>query len=261
MAEARALLEDRRDQMRRYEEALKGGAGVASAEEMDRRRFNASIAERVLGSAQAQLTLVMAGAWAPEIAEARAGVGQAEGGVAEAEAAVARERAALLSSEASVVQALASLAENATEIERATVKSPIDATVLDVAIRAGEYAPANRESLMTIGDVSRLLVRADVDEESVPLVRQGARAKGVVRGFPDKPFDLEFVRIEPYVRPKRSLTGATNERVDTRVLQVIFRAGKADLPLYVGQQVDVFMEGEPRSMGPAVPGVLPTAPR
>ena len=90
-------------------------------------------------------------------------------------------------------------------------------------------------------------MRVDVDEESAPLVRVGAKAKAVVRGFPDAPFDLEFVRIEPYLRPKKSLTGATSERVDTRVLQVIFRAGKATLPIYVGQQVDVFMEGRSRA--------------
>ena len=261
MAEAKALLADRRDQMVRYEEAMKGGAGVASVDEMDRRRFSASIAERALERATADLALVRAGAWAPDLAEAEAGVRQAEGTVAQAEAAVAKERAAVSTSEALLLQAKASLAQNAIELERATVKAPIDATVLDVAVRAGEYAAANRETLMTIGDLSTLLVRADVDEESVPLVREHAKAKGVVRGFPDKPFELEFVRIEPYVRPKRSLTGATNERVDTRVLQVIFKAGKSDLPIYVGQQVDVFMEGTPRDMGPAIPGVMPTPPK
>ena len=90
------------------------------------------------------------------------------------------------------------------------------------------------------------------------MVRKNARAKAIVRGFPNHPFDLEFVRIEPYVRPKRSLTGATNERVDTRVLQVIFKAGPSALPIYVGQQVDVFMEGVPRPTTPPREGA--TAP-
>jgi HlyD family secretion protein len=54
---------------------------------------------------------------------------------------------------------------------------------------------------------------------------------------------LEFVHIEPYVIPKVSLTGASTERVDTRVLQVIFSMNRPDEPpLYVGQQVDVFIE-------------------
>ncbi|MCG3133619.1 MAG: hypothetical protein HMLKMBBP_00833 [Planctomycetes bacterium] len=86
----------------------------------------------------------------------------------------------------------------------------------------------------------------DVDEESAPLVRGTPKAVAVQRGFPSKPVELSFVRVEPWVRPKRSLTGASTERVDTRVLQVIFDVGPSDLPLYAGQQVDVYMEGAPR---------------
>jgi HlyD family secretion protein len=45
------------------------------------------------------------------------------------------------------------------------------------------------------------------------------------------------------VIPKRSLTGASTERVDTRVLQVIYRfPNTLGRPVYVGQQVDLFIE-------------------
>jgi len=50
------------------------------------------------------------------------------------------------------------------------------------------------------------------------------------------------VRFEPFVIPKKSLTGDSTERVDTRVLQVIFRVERDDLPLFVGQQLDVFID-------------------
>lgn len=39
-----------------------------------------------------------------------------------------------------------------------------------------------------------------------------------------------------------TLTGDSTERVDTRVLQVIYAIGDAQLPLFVGQQMDVFIE-------------------
>jgi hypothetical protein len=56
-------------------------------------------------------------------------------------------------------------------------------------------------------------------------------------------YPLKFVRVEPFVIPKKSLTGDNTERVDTRVLQVIFSLDRPDgTPLYVGQQVDVFIE-------------------
>jgi len=48
--------------------------------------------------------------------------------------------------------------------------------------------------------------------------------------------------VEPYVTPKTSLTGSSSERVDTRVLQVIYRFDRRAIPAYVGQQVDVFIE-------------------
>jgi hypothetical protein len=53
---------------------------------------------------------------------------------------------------------------------------------------------------------------------------------------------LQFERVEPYVIPKKSLTGDNTERVDTRVLQVIYAVNVSEMPLYVGQQVDVFIE-------------------
>ena len=51
-----------------------------------------------------------------------------------------------------------------------------------------------------------------------------------------------FVRFEPFVVPKKSLTGDSTERVDTRVLQVIYKVEQDDLPLFVGEQLDVFID-------------------
>ena len=51
------------------------------------------------------------------------------------------------------------------------------------------------------------------------------------------------VRVEPLVVPKKTLTGENTERVDTRVLQVIYAIGETRQPVYVGQQLDVFVDG------------------
>jgi hypothetical protein len=64
----------------------------------------------------------------------------------------------------------------------------------------------------------------------------------VVRGNRDIRFPLAFVRIEPYVLAKRSLTGDIAERVDTRVLELVYSFDPDGLPVYIGQQVDVFIE-------------------
>jgi hypothetical protein len=53
---------------------------------------------------------------------------------------------------------------------------------------------------------------------------------------------MTFVRVEPYVVPKKSLTGDNTERVDTRVLQVIYALDSKEQTFYVGQQMDVFID-------------------
>jgi hypothetical protein len=63
---------------------------------------------------------------------------------------------------------------------------------------------------------------------------------------------LKFVRVEPYVIPKKSLTGDSTERVDTRVLQVLYSFNRGALPVYVGQQMDVFIEAPPARVGSTV---------
>jgi hypothetical protein len=66
-------------------------------------------------------------------------------------------------------------------------------------------------------------------------------AVAFLKGDTRNPIPLRFVRIEPYVVPKKSLTGDSSERVDTRVLQIIFELERPATPLYVGQQMDVFI--------------------
>jgi hypothetical protein len=114
-------------------------------------------------------------------------------------------------------------------------------------VRPGEYAQTGVLSspLILMGDTRIVHVRVDVDENDAWRFRSGARAKAVLRGNSAIAFDMNFAYVEPYVVPKISLTGASTERVDTRVLQVVFSALKRELPIYAGQQVDVYIETLP----------------
>lgn len=148
-----------------------------------------------------------------------------------------------------IARASASEAEsqvNATKttLERMTVRSPINGRVLQSKARVGEFAPAQimTTPLMVVGTVSPLAVRVDVDENDAWRVEPGKPAQGILRGNTEIKFPMTFVRFEPYVIPKRSLTGESTERVDTRVLQVIYSFDKNDLPIFVGQLVDVYIE-------------------
>lgn len=158
--------------------------------------------------------------------------------------AVATAEAKLAESHAEVTSAEAQIVETETDIERSTVCAPLDGQVLQVKVRPGEFAVAGAmaEPLVTLGGARPLHVRVDVDEQEGWRVQSGAAATACVRGNTTLKTPLKFVRFEPLVIPKKSLTGDSTERVDTRVLQVIYAIADDNLPLYVGQQMDVFIE-------------------
>jgi multidrug resistance efflux pump len=167
--------------------------------------------------AEREHALLLAGAWKPDLDIARAALENAE----------------------------AEVAQISTEIERATIRAPIDGQVLQVNVRAGErVAEQSQQALMVLGRLHPLHVRADVDEHDISELRTGAKAVAQLRGKDDRHYPLKFVRVEPYVVAKRWLTGDNTERVDTRVLQVIYALETTDSAAYVGQQVDVFIDAE-----------------
>ena len=160
---------------------------------------------------------------------------------------LAMAKHALVRNAADLEQAIAQRDETKAVLERLTVRAPRAGTVMQVNVRAGEYAtPGAAETLVLLGDTQRLQVRADVDEVNAPLVRAGSEGVAYLKGSTTQAIPLTFVRIEPYVVPKKSLTGDNTERVDTRVLQVIFRFDRPAFSVYAGQQVDVFIKRDAR---------------
>src|SRR5215813_1219650 len=146
--------------------------------------------------------------------------------------------------EAQLAQARAQLNSTETDLERLMVRAPVEGQVLQVKVHLGEFAPTGALStpLVLLGNVDKLHVRVDVEEHEASRVQPGAKAMASVRGNIDLKTPLAFVRFEPFVVPKKSLTGDSTERVDTRVLQVIYRIEDNNLPLFVGQQMDVFID-------------------
>ncbi len=135
------------------------------------------------------------------------------------------------------------------QLDLLTIRAPRDGRILQVNVREGEYATfGGNEPLLLLGQVDQFQLRADVDEDNAARVRPGCKAVAYIKGRREDAIPLTFVRVEPYILPKRSLTGESSERVDTRVLQVIFRFDAPVTQVYVGQQMDVFLDA-----GEAVP--------
>jgi multidrug efflux pump subunit AcrA (membrane-fusion protein) len=169
-------------------------------------------------------------------------------------------KAKLLSAQAAVTTAKAGRDATVTTLDRLTVRAPISGKVLQVNVRPGEYAATGELAtpLVRLGDVTRFQVRTDIDENDAWRFSPGTRAVAYVRGNRELAANMRFLWVEPYVVSKTQLSGASTERVDTRVLQVLFELDPADLPVYVGQQLDVFIEapqGAASGVGlPAAPG-------
>jgi HlyD family secretion protein len=161
--------------------------------------------------------------------------------------AVQSAETALVTTKADLELAKAQLAQAEVSLNLLTVTAPRDGDILRVDLRAGEYAAVPPTDLnnpwLLLGETRYLQLRADVDEDSASRVRTGAQAVAFIKGMRSDPIPLRFVRIEPYVTTKKSLTGDSTERVDTRVLQVIYQFDQSKVPVYVGQQMDVFIEG------------------
>lgn len=143
-----------------------------------------------------------------------------------------------------LMSAEAMVAQTQTEIERRIIRAPVTGQVLQVKVHLGEYAQVGQLTtpLMVLGDTKQINVRTDIDENDAWRFSAGAKAIAYVRGNPKLHTELKFVRVEPYVVPKKSLTGDTTERVDTRVLQVLYGFPHEQLDVYVGQQMDVYIE-------------------
>jgi len=191
-------------------------SGAMAVEDIQQRRLTLEQARRQMLQAKAENELLKAGAWQPDKEIARA----------------------------SIAQAQAQMEQTRTELERSVVRAPIDGEVLQVNVRPGEFVGAPpTQSLVMLGNSHKLHVRVDIDEHDIQRFQVGKTAWASVRGNPAVQYPLQFMRVEPYVVPKKSLTGDNTERVDTRVLQVIYSLDLKDKPrVYIGQQMDVFID-------------------
>ncbi len=137
-----------------------------------------------------------------------------------------------------------------------TIRAPSDGSILSINAAVGSYVSPQgtydtytqgSSPVFVMGSAQKYIgVRCYIDEILVHRLPEPPRmkAKMFVRGT-DISIPLEYVRVQPYVSPKIQLSNQRTERVDVRVLPVVFRFAKPDkLPLYPGQLVDVYIGEE-----------------
>jgi len=211
--QTKANYNDAREQLKRLE-GLRDHRAL-SQDELTRKRFMVMGAKAQLDKSLADLAHMKAGAWKFDINKAQA----------------------------DYQVALATAKQSAIQLNQSVIRAPRSGEILQVNTRPGEYLSANPETApVLLGNTKTMQIRIDIDEINASHIRPNMTAEAFLKGDPTKKFPLKFVRVEPYMVPKKNLNGSSTERVDVRVLQLVYSFEPPAFPVYVGQQVDVFLK-------------------
>ena len=136
------------------------------------------------------------------------------------------------------------------------IKAPSDGVILSISAAVGSYISTQgtydtytqgSNPVLVMGDPQSYMgVRCYIDEILIQRLPHSSEMKAemFIRGT-DVRVPLQYVRVQPYVSPKVQLSNQRTERVDVRVLPVIFRFEKPrNANVYPGQLVDVYIGGK-----------------
>jgi len=230
-------------------------AALAAVDEADAVEKNASTA------LERQLTLGTQGV------ASRQAVDQAQRDdfVARARLRGAREKYALINdpprdedvaiAEARLAAARAALNEAQVLLDKTVIRSPIDGTILRIHRRPGELVSTYfvDQPVLSMGDLSTLYVRAEIDEADIGKVQLGLPAYVTADAFGQSRFFGKIVQIGESLGQKKVRSDAPTERTDTKVLEVLIELD-APSPLRPGLRVNTYvtspsLSAQPQDLG------------
>jgi HlyD family secretion protein len=223
---AAASLQTTRDQFRKVQTSYDLDPKSVSKDQLDNAANAVNAAQKNLDVARRQHDLTKAGAWVYDIRNQEHQSRAAAKSFASAQALLAKY----------------------------TVLAPVDGKVLAVNTARGSfissqgsygtYTQGYNPVVVLSRDQPYFAVRTFIDEILIPRLPRAVdmRAQMFIRGT-DTSIPLEFYQMQPYVVPKIELSNQRTERVDTRVLPVLFRFKPPEhMNIYPGQLVDVYVE-------------------
>lgn len=172
-----------------------------------------------------------------ELAENRRNAAKVQLGISEARVAEA---------EANVAQAQAAVERAEEELANATIRAPIDGTVLtrDVEIGSPVSSILNMGAaatlVMTLGDINHVFVRGEVDEVDIGRVRLGMPARITVETFKDKAFEGKVTQISPI--------GTEEDNVTTFEVKVSIDNPGNELKANMTANAEIILEEFPNSL-------------
>jgi HlyD family secretion protein len=190
------------------------GDGVLTAADLDRAVERLDSATAQASEAAKQLALVEAGARRDDLL------------IADAQIALAQTRVATIDA----------------MIEKTYVRAPVAGTILRRHRRQGETVGTQPPTtLFVVGDLSRRMVRAEIDELDVARIHEGDRAVVVADAYPGQRFGGKVTRVAQRVGGKTVTTERPQERQDRKVLDAMIELDPG-VELPVGLRVDVFVD-------------------
>ncbi|HUP59339.1 MAG TPA: efflux RND transporter periplasmic adaptor subunit [Thermoanaerobaculia bacterium] len=195
--------------------------------EADDTRAALGVARARLGEADADIRLFAAEAerarnlWREDVGSKQASE------KAERDVDAARARRASAAAEVRRLEAL---------VQKTIVTAPIDGVVVERSVHAGETIDAG-DPVVTIANLKRIRVEAEVDEFDAARVRAGAPVAVLAEGF-DRRWRGTIEEIPDTVVNRRLKPQDPSKPIDTRVLLVKVAFAEAT-PLKLGQRVEV----------------------
>lgn len=144
--------------------------------------------------------------------------------------------------ESGLANARADLAIADAAFEHTRIRAPADGTVLQVNPKPGELAVANPEApVITIGDLTALRVRAEVEERDISKVQVGQLVVVRADPFPGRDFTGKVTRMAKLMGQSKISQRGPRRPNDLDALEVMIELDSAD-QLLPGMRVDVLFK-------------------
>lgn len=152
------------------------------------------------------------------------------------------KRFAAKKAHAQMIEAKTHLKVVESRFKKLTAKSPVDGHILQINAKIGEFLNNNNTPPIVLGHLGKMRVRVEIDETDIHRVDQDAKAIGMLRGNSQVKIPLKFLKYAPYIMPKSNLSNRVSERIDTRVIELVYGFDNSQASALPGQRMDVFIE-------------------
>lgn len=214
MEEAQAAAENARQNYERAQQLFREG-GIVSRSALDQAQRDWKMGQAKLESARERYKLIMAPPRTEDVQAAKADVDLARARLAQAE----------------------------DNYENTFVRSPVAGVVIKRNMNPGESISYESlfQPIVSVADITRLMVRAEVDETDIGKVQIGQRADIRCEAYPAQTFYGRIVRISGGLGKKKIQTDNPTEKIDTDILETFVEVDPGS-PLRVGLRVDVYVQ-------------------